>query len=512
MANKKSVTRSTKKIAKAVRSEKRLALDELDDSDADASTLFVGSGSIPYQKLEDFDSYIKAGSKRIWAVYKSCRLVADVASTTDFTLQTDESTEMQSDPWISKLLTKPNDYDTFGDFVARWIFHAKLTGNVFALKDATNGKGWPRKLWLMNPKHMRIVVDKSKGVIGYKYYGPDGVFIPYDVDEIIHWRLPHPDSDFWGLGEIEAGESLFNMVLAQDAFLTKFYSQGATPSAILTREEEMDEREFKKLKAKFNTEYSGSRNAGKTAWLTGKWEYKRLGLSLQEMEAVSANKQRIEEIFALMGIPLSLAGIGQAANFATAQEDDKRFRRYTVLPLLKIFAERFNMEVVKQIRPDLWFVWNLGGLAHIKDVVDDHKELIANAAMTPNELRDVCGIGRSQDPLADELYIGTHLVPLSLVGAINAPADPGKDNRSSSPKKGATIESEAGVIQWHGTLAARADWISKKKAADTSGRLNNALAATVGKPRSMTGLAKAFTLPVGKSFSLMPQTKAPGST
>lgn len=519
----KSVTRSTKKLTVA-----RKRLNQLDDTDAEAATLFVGATSVGFEKMEDFHSYIRAGSKRIWAVYKSCRLVADVASTTDFTLQLDNDTEPQTDKWITALLTKPNDYDTFGDFVARWMFHAKLTGNVFALKDQTNGKGWPRKLWLLNPKHVRIVVDKKAGLVGYKYYNGDGTFIPYDVEEIIHWRLPHPDSEFWGLGEVEAGESLFNMVLAQDSFLTNFYSKGATPSGIMSREEEMDPTEFKKLKAKFSEEYGGTKNAGKTAWLTGKWNYQRLGLSLKEMEAVAANKARIEEIFALMGIPLTMAGVASASNYAVSQQDDVRFRRYTVLPLLKIFAERFNAEVVKPIRPDLWFVWNLGGLAYIKDVVDDHKDLIANAAMTPNELRDVVGMSRSDDPLADELFIGTNLVPLALVGATAAPAPGGgTDNRNAgrtsdmngnptgsmmgaTPQK--SIEQDAGLVQWHGTLAARADWLAKKKsAASTAQRMPNARAAMIGKPLSQTGPSKAFNMQVGKPLSLQPQTKRLGS-
>lgn len=451
---------------------------------------FMGVPGIGEYRLTDYESYLQAGSRRVWAAYKAGRMVADVVCTTPFSLQDADSTEHRSDPWLDPLLVKPNKYDTWGDFISRWVFHMKFTGNAFALKDETNGAGWPRKLWLLNPKCMVIIRDPEIGIVGYKYL-VNGKWIPYEEWEIIHWKLPHPNSEIWGLGEMEAGEELFNTVLAQSKFQETFYKNGAAVSGIMSREEEMDEREFKKLKAKWQDEYHGSKNAGKTAWITGKWEYKRLGLTFQEMEANLARRSSIEEIFALMCIPLSMAGIEKSANYATSQQDDVKFRRYAVLPLLRIFAERFNEEVVQPISgKKLWFCFNLAGLAYIKELVDDYKELIAHAGMTPNELRDIVGLGRANDPMLDKFYIGTHLVPLDLVGAVTPGASGGQDNRSQ------TVDDTAKHIVFNQARLMSAQAAQKKSANPV--RMQSANVELVGKPSSsMKGLS-VHTIQIGK--------------
>lgn len=480
--------RKTAKAAKLPKGKK--ALSAIDADPQTAAVFFMGMpGGIGEYRLTDFESYLRAGSGKVWAAYKACRLVADVFCTTPWSLQKEDSTEAQTDAWLQPLIGRPNTYDTWTDFLARWVFHMKLTGNSFALKDETNGLGWPRKLWLLNPKAVVILRDPKKGVVGYKYRVNEK-WIIYDTDEIVHWRLPNPNSEVWGLGEIEAGEELFNTVLAQSKFQEKFYSNGAAVSGIMAREEEMDEREFKKLKAKWQEEYGGSKNAGKTAWITGKWEYKRLGLTFQEMEATASRKGNIEEIFSLMGIPLSVAGVGAAANYATSQQDDVKFRRYAVLPLLRIFADRFNEEVVRVIRPDLWFCFNLAGLAYIKEVVEDYKELLASAGITPNELRDIVGIGRVDNPLLDKYYIGTHLVPLDLVGQLTPGANTGADNRSSS------VDDTAKSIAFdQARLISRE--MAQKKTADPV-RFRSVAVENVGKSPSSTKGLSVHSIQIGK--------------
>lgn len=500
-ATDKTMSASTKNHKRPASKKGAKVLSAIDSDSRTAAVFFMGlPGGIGEYRLTDYESYLQAGSKKVWAAYKACRLVADVLCTTPWSLQKEDSTEDQTDKWLAPLISKPNDNDTWSDLLARWVFHMKLTGNSFALKDEVNGLGWPRKLWLMNPKAIVIIRDPKVGVIGYKYL-VNGKWIPYAKEEIIHWRLPNPNSEVWGLGEIEAGEELFNTVLAQGKFQEKFYANGAAVSGIMAREEEMDEKEFKKLKAKWQEEYGGAKNAGKTAWITGKWDYKRLGLTFQEMEAQASRKGNIEEIFSLMAIPLSVAGVEKSANYATSQQDDVKFRRYAVLPLLRIFAERFNMEIVQVIRPDLWFVFNLAGLAYIKEVVDDYKELIANAGMTPNELRDIVGMGRSSDPMLDKFYIGTHLVPLELVGAITPGANNGQDNRSQ-----AVDDTAKQIVFGQARLLSQQE--AQKKSANPV-RMRSVGVELVGKPHSsMKGLS-VHSIQIGKPS--LPVPSANGS-
>lgn len=78
-------------------------------------------------------------------------------------------------------------------------------------------------------------------------------------------------------------------------------------------------------------------NSSKISWLTGKWKIERIGLTAQEMQDLEHKQFSIEQIFQLHSVPLTVAGIREAANYATAEIDDQRFRTYTAKVRHRIF-------------------------------------------------------------------------------------------------------------------------------------------------------------------------------
>jgi hypothetical protein len=60
-------------------------------------------------------------------------------------------------------------------------------------------------------------------------------------------------------------------------------------------------------------------------------------------------------------------------------------------------------------------VFNLGGLNLNKDVIDDNKDLVSMGAMSPNELRQLCGFDRVDDEAMDAYYISTSFASLEQV-------------------------------------------------------------------------------------------------
>ncbi len=485
------------------------ALATMDANDKLVGMFSLNLPGVGQYRLEDFASYLKAGSKYVWAAYRACRMVSDVISTTEFSFQAEGSNDPVDDEQLMAFVEKPNDFDSWTTFLGRWTFHMKCTGNAFGLKDGVNALGEPSKVWLLNPKLITIYVNKDRGVTGYGY-ALNGKMIPYDLDEIIHWRLPSPDNEFWGVGEIESAETLFNRTIAQDKFSEQFYASGGAPSSIIAREEEMDEREFRRLKSKWNDEYHGSKNAGKTAWLTGKWKYMRLGLSMSDMEAAASRKANVAEIFSQMGIPPSMTGMEQGGNRQSSQEDDKKFRRYTILPLLKIFAEKFNTEFVREVNPSLALVFKLGGLAYISDLVADYEPLMAVGGITPNDLRVICGLERGDDPLLDRYYIGTHLVPIDMVGQVQTPTNAQQDNRTQTvDDSGKSIAMDQARMTSRDLVMRRHENLKKKPA--SPGLIKSAAVELVGRPRFWTKAHSSKAIQTVKSLPAPTSASEPKS-
>ena len=111
----------------------------------------------------------------------------------------------------------------------------------------------------------------------------------------------------------------------------------------MVREEyDGDEVDWERMKRKWADQYTGTNSQGKTAWLNGKWSYIQLGLTNKDLQTIEQTQQTTEEIFLAHGVPLSVAGVKEAANYATARQEYINFRRHTVLPLVKMIFARMN--------------------------------------------------------------------------------------------------------------------------------------------------------------------------
>lgn len=379
------------------------------------SSLFAG---LPLNRFIDFDSYLQAGSRKIWATWKACDLVAKSVMNTPRIITRGTSNKPVLIPDLEQLLKVPNIFETGPELIYKLVMHCKMTGNAYILKDSPglNYKK-PSALYSLNPKRVRIALNGVKTIKGY-LYNANGQSIAIDPEEMIHIRLPHPNREWYGLGELEAGEPLFNERINTDTWSEKFWQNGASPSGILVCEDQVtDEKEWDRAKAKFHKQYGGVHNSGKVAWLTGKWKYEQLGLSAQEMQNIEAQRLSIENIFLMHGVPLSVAGIREAANFATSDVDNQRYREYTVFPQVKLIEDRLNADLIGDWGPDVRLKFNVSGLTNPGKVIADWMPLFDRGGITINELREKAGLERDDsNPLWNQTYINQGLVPLELAG------------------------------------------------------------------------------------------------
>lgn len=373
-------------------------------------------------QLTNYESYLLAGAKKCWALFKACDVISKVMMDTPLVLRRKGGDgQPVKHAELERLFTTPNEHETFGEFMFKLGFHLTLTGNGFWIKDEVNFQGErPGQLFTLNPKRMRIVLDKERGIKGYLYRVEGiGTEIPFEVEEVMHYRIPHPNNDYWGIGIVEAGEPLIQGFINRDGWEGRFWKNGASPSGVLICEDQVtDENNWKMAKLQWQKEYGGTSNAGKTAWLTGKWKYEKLGLSNVEMQNIEGARWTVEQIFMLAGVPLTVAGLKDAANYATARQDDLRFRRYTVKPLLTFVQETLTSDLVQGFNPNLQAVFEVQGLTDLDNVRENLIPLFACGAITPNELRRAAGFQPDPDnPLLEAFYMSAGYVPMDLAGA-----------------------------------------------------------------------------------------------
>jgi HK97 family phage portal protein len=391
----------------------------LGGSKATNSGVVFTMAGIPLSQLRNYESYLAAASRKVWACWKALDITAKSVSGTPFAVIREGSTKPVKVPALDQMFRYPNEDQTFREVLYITAMHLKATGTAFWLKwNPTLTGERPLQLFPLNPKRMKIVPDKRTGDIrGYLYHA-DGIEIPYEAEDIIYFRNPHPDNDYWGLGEIEAGEDLFNQHINHNTWKRKFYKNGAAPSGILILEDvTTDEEAFEKAKAKFQQQYGGVENSGKTAWLTGKWKYEQLGLSAAEMQNIENEQWNVEQIFLQHGVPLSVAGLRDAANYATADIDNQRFKEYTILPLVIMLEDTINTDLVAGWGQNLKLKFNVTGLINAGKVILDWQAAFDRGIISINEFRDKLGLEPDEESgLGDQRYLTAGLVPLELAG------------------------------------------------------------------------------------------------
>lgn len=388
-----------------------------------ASRTFIENRLVrfPIHRFNDLNSYLNAGSGKVWASFRACHACASVIQSTAFRVSKEGDGDWEApenDP-ARMLLRTPNPFDTWNEMLYMWTYHMKLTGQAFWMKDEMNLLGQPLALYPLLPQFMQIVPDQKKN-IGKFVYKVNGRELELEPDEVVYFRRPHPKDLRFGMGDIEPSEALYNDYINRATYSEKFMENGAQPSGVLslkTDGADVDDEDFGTLKTKWMEEYGGKNNAGKTAFLTGEWSYHQLGLSQADMQSIERDKLTTDQIFMNHGVPLSIVGMG-SANHATARLEEMNFRKYEIVPLLRLLIGKLNREdgVFPAFSSDYRLEFNLSGLIDVEQVMKDYLPLVKAGGMTLNELREKAGLEKSENVYLDQFFIPSNVVPIEMAG------------------------------------------------------------------------------------------------
>jgi HK97 family phage portal protein len=416
---------------------------------------------IRIDKITDYNSYLDAVLGKIWASYRACDMVSNVVSSTRFQIVNQKGIP-QKDKEMERILKHPNTHETFTELLYLTAMHIKLLGNAYWFKDSEKLDGSLTQLIPLYPQYVKVHPDKKKKIGKYEYTR-NGNVVFYRPDQIIHFKRPNPKDPILGIGDIEANLQLFNDYLNQSEIKTKGLERGNVPAGVLVREEyEGDEAEWERAKASWEQKYiSKGRGQGSVAWLTGKWNFLKLGLTPQETEQVETEKKTEKEIFLAHGVPASIAGFENAANYATARQDYINFTKFSCLPLVQLIFARLNDpdEFLAKRNPNFELEYNLDGLIDVEQMIRDYKPLVDSGGMTLNELRLKCGLKATDEPNHEIYLSGTHVVTLEDVisGANNAsgelqevPAPPEPPAPKEEPEGEVEEEDEKDLVAIYG--------------------------------------------------------------
>lgn len=245
------------------------------------------------------------------------RIASDIGKL-PFTLQQINkgvSTEVTNSAY-SPVLSKPNGFQTQGQFREYWMI-AKLThGNTYGLKRRDN-RGVVVDIYILDSCRTLPMVSDA-GEVYYQLqtdplntlpdgYPSSGLIVP--ASEIIHDRcmtLHHP---LIGIPPLAAAHwpALKNMKIMRSA--TEFFANNAQPGGILTAPAGMTDEDAKDVKAYWDTNFTGS-NAGRVAIIGADMKFTPFAMKSIDSQMVEQMRYSDEQICQPFGIPPFKVGIG----------------------------------------------------------------------------------------------------------------------------------------------------------------------------------------------------------
>ena len=275
---------------------------------------------------------------------------------------------------LLSLLKAPNKAQTGFQFLELHGIYMKLAGESFWYVVSSELKK-PKELYLLRPDlvDVKISSDNIGSVAGYELQLEGGKKQTFTPEEIIHHKLPNPINPYRGLGIIEAAMVYIQTEsYASDWTKNSIYNSGR-PSGILNLRGSLSDEQYQQLKKRFNQEYSGTKNAGKTLLVKGfdGVDWVKLGMDLEGIDLEKVKKLTREDLMFMFRVSNTMMGISDDVNRANSRELRGVWMENEIKPELDRLVNQIQYSLIDTYSKDLILSYKDPNPETIEDRLDD---------------------------------------------------------------------------------------------------------------------------------------------
>jgi phage portal protein BeeE len=260
------------------------------------------------------------------------------------------------------ILENPWPNGTTGELLGRMDQDASLSGNFYAAREV----GRIRRL---RPDWVTIILTAppeeavESDVAGY-LYRPGGltsknagkIYLP---KEITHWSpIPDPEKQYRGMSWLTP---VLPEILADGAATEhkgRFFTNGATPSMIVSFKESVTEEQFDTFMADLREQHVGGYNAYKPMFLAGGADAQVVGANMAQMDFKKTQGAGETRIAAAGGVPAIIVGLSEGLDSATYSNFGmarRKFGDHWARPMWRSAAASLSTMVTVPPGSRLWY-------------------------------------------------------------------------------------------------------------------------------------------------------------
>lgn len=323
---------------------------------------------------------------------------------------------------VGALLRNPFPRGSEFDIKAHIGLSAFIYGHALMLKYRPGPGQAPTELWPINWRNVQYVSD-DRGVVGYSIT-VGGLTSQVGPEDVVHVRLV-------GGSPLEPLRRTVALEDAAAMWQGENLRNGVTPRGAFTSDNRIHDNVLPRLREELTKLYAGPENAGRAAILEGGLKWQQIGLSAADAQLIDQRRFSREEVCAAYDVPMTLLGIQGAGAGFSAYTNVAEYRRAlhdAIAARIVLVENSMNAQLVA---PEL--EWS--GLS----VRFDTNELLrpdpeARARMhmltqqasttTVNERRNVEGLPRIDDPVADTVFMPVNMLPVGVTPPNGTAGDP----------------------------------------------------------------------------------------
>lgn len=291
---------------------------------------------------------------QIAAVATCVRLISDLVATTpvDIVERVDERTRR---PAVNnphrRLLTTPNAWQTWPDWMGMMESHVLLRGNAFSLMTRRNGI--VTEFLPLHPD--QVTVEQAAYpvlTVRYKWTAKDGRQYEVAAADMLHFSGLSTNG-LVGRSVLEDARESMGVALATQEHTASFWKRSGLPSVVLSHPKTLSDKAKKSLETHFENTYGGGKDHRRVAVIEEGMEIKPLSVTMADAQFLETRKFQRSEIYGMFGyFPPHLAGdTEKTSSWGTGIEQQTiGFVTMGLMPKFVRLERRFEASVLKDHR------------------------------------------------------------------------------------------------------------------------------------------------------------------
>jgi HK97 family phage portal protein len=326
---------------------------------------------------------------------------------------------------LGSVLTNPYPRGSEFDIKSHLGLSAFIHGEAILLKYRPGPGQAPTELWPIPWRTVEYIADE-RGPLAYTIT-LGGVSSTVGPEDVVHVRLP-------GGSPLEP---LRRTVALEDAAATwqnNSLKNGVTPRGAFTTDGRINDAVLPRLREELTKLYAGPDNAGRAAILEGGVKWQQIGLSAADAQLIDQRKFSREEVAAAYDVPLTLIVPQPASGFQTTIEA-RRSLFDAIAARIALIEDTVNAQLVTP-EPEwasLRVKFDTNELLRPDPEARARMHMLSQQASTTtiNERREIEGLIRIDDPVADTVFMPVNMVPVGV-----APPTGVGDDTAGTPAQG----------------------------------------------------------------------------